>query len=52
MMDSLALETLKSFHYCSLSRKYHYHAQEQRLPVLIGEGQDFMVKIKVLSFAA
>lgn len=29
-----------------------YHAQEQRLPVLIGEGQDLMVKVKVLPLAA
>lgn len=33
-------------------RKYQYRAQEQRFPILIGEGQDFMVKIKVFPLAA
>lgn len=33
-------------------RKYQYRAEEQWLPILIGEGQDFMVKIKVFPLAA
>lgn len=31
--------------------KYEYRAQEQRVPILIGEGHDFMVKIKVFPLA-
>lgn len=52
MMDNSASKTFKSFHSGFSGRKHDYRAQEQRLPVLIGEGQDFVVKIKVLSFAA
>lgn len=32
--------------------KYQYRAQKQRVPILIGKRQDFMVKIKVLPLAA
>jgi len=33
-------------------RKQKYRAEKQGLPVLVGEGHDFMVKIKVLPLAA
>lgn len=41
-----------AFHHEAWMRKYQYRSQQQRLPVLIGEGQDFMVKIKVFPLAA